>query len=39
MIEAGHARRAKLDVSDLEPPLPGPDLSGALVAQRDAERY
>jgi hypothetical protein len=38
---AGRARPAKLDVAALPTPEPAPglDLSGALAAQRDAERY
>ena len=36
---AGHARPAKLDLAALPAPRPGPDLSGELAAQRDAERY
>jgi hypothetical protein len=39
LIEAGRARAAKRDIADLPPPEPGPDLSGELAAQRDAERY
>ena len=39
LVEAGHARRAKYDVAALPAPRPGPDLSGELTAQRDAERY
>ena len=36
---AGRARPAKLDIAALPAPGPGPDLSGELAAQRDAERY
>ncbi|HYO17853.1 MAG TPA: type II toxin-antitoxin system prevent-host-death family antitoxin [Dermatophilaceae bacterium] len=39
LIEAGRARRAKNGIAALPAPTPGPDLSGELVAQRDAERY
>jgi prevent-host-death family protein len=39
LVEAGRARAAKHDVAGLPSPEPGPDLSGALAAQRDAERY
>jgi prevent-host-death family protein len=39
LVEAGQARRARYDVAALPAPRPGPDLSGELAAQRDAERY
>ncbi|MGB8382897.1 MAG: type II toxin-antitoxin system prevent-host-death family antitoxin [Dermatophilaceae bacterium] len=39
LVAAGLARPAKHDLADLPSPEPGPDLSGELAAQRDAERY
>jgi prevent-host-death family protein len=39
LVEAGRARPARRDLADLPAPEPGPDLSGELAAQRDAERY
>jgi prevent-host-death family protein len=39
LVEAGRARSARRDVADLPAPEPGPELSAALAAQRDAERY
>jgi prevent-host-death family protein len=39
LCSAGRARPAKVDVADLPAPRPGPDLSGELAAQRNAERY
>lgn len=39
LIQAGRACRAKNGVGALQAPSPGPDLSGELTAQRDAERY
>jgi prevent-host-death family protein len=36
---AGRARPAKSDIADIPAPGPGPNLSGELAAQRDAERY
>lgn len=39
LVEAGRARLARHDVATLPTPRPGPDLSGELAAQRDAERY
>jgi prevent-host-death family protein len=39
LVDAGRARAAKHDIAALPSPEPGPDLSGELAAQRDAERY
>lgn len=39
LVEAGRARPARRPLGDLPAPEPGPDLSGELAAQRDAERY
>ena len=39
LVQAGRARPAKHAISALPTPRPGPDLSGELAAQRDAERY
>jgi prevent-host-death family protein len=39
LVEAGRARPARRVLADLPAPEPGPDLSGELAAQRDAERY
>ncbi len=39
LVGAGRARPAKFDLADLPSPEPGPDLSGALAADRAADRY
>lgn len=39
LIASGHARLAKLDLSDLDPPEPGPDLTEVLTEMRESERY
>lgn len=39
LIAAGRGRPARRRISDLAPPRPGPDLSGTLREQREAERY
>lgn len=39
LVDTGRARRAGRDLAGLPAPEPGPDLSGELAAQRDAERY
>lgn len=39
LIAAGHARAARRPLESLSAPQPGPDLSAALRAQRDAERF
>ena len=39
LVEAGRARPARRTLADLPAPEPGPDLTGELAAQRDAERY
>lgn len=38
-VEAGVARPARLSMTALPAPVPGPSLSGALGEARDAERY
>lgn len=38
LVGAGRARPAKRDIGGLPVPEPGPDLSGELAAQREAER-
>lgn len=37
LVDAGRARRARRSMSDLPAPEPGPDLSAALAALRDAD--
>jgi prevent-host-death family protein len=39
LLAAGRGRKARRDVAKLAAPTAGPDLSGALAAMRDAERY
>lgn len=39
LVAAGRARPARLELDALPEPQPGPDLSGELASQRDAERY
>ncbi len=39
LLLAGHARPAKSRLTEVGPPAAGPDLSAALLAQRDEERY
>ena len=39
LIETGRARPARRRIEDLSPPEPGPDLTAALLAMRDDERY
>lgn len=39
LITSGHARPAKLDLSELDPPEPGPGLSEVLTEMRESERY
>lgn len=39
MLEAGRARPARRSLADLPSPEDGPDLSAALAAMRDDERY
>lgn len=39
LVAAGRARPAKHGIAALPAPRPGPVLSAALAAQRDAERY
>lgn len=39
LLDAGRARRARRALAELSPPEAGPDLSGALAAMRDDERY
>lgn len=39
LIESGHARPARRDISKLPAPEPGPELSKELAAMRDGERY
>lgn len=38
LLEGGRGRRAKRSVTDLPAPEPGPNLSAALAAMRDADR-
>lgn len=39
LVDAGLARRARARITNVPPPTEGPDLSGALAAMRDDERY
>jgi prevent-host-death family protein len=39
LVDAGNARPARSDLTDLPAPEPGPDLSGVLEQMRGAERY
>ncbi|HNQ99172.1 MAG TPA: type II toxin-antitoxin system prevent-host-death family antitoxin [Trueperaceae bacterium] len=39
LVESGHARPPRRDIRKLPAPEPGPNLSAALAAMRDAERY
>lgn len=39
LIDAGRARRARREISDLPPPEPGPDVTATLAEMRDTERY
>jgi prevent-host-death family protein len=39
LVSAGRARPARRSLGELEPPVPGPSISGALEEMRDAERY
>jgi prevent-host-death family protein len=39
LVSAGQVRPAKVRITDLDPPEPGPALSVALLVQRDEERY
>ncbi len=39
LVDAGLARPARRRLADLEPPVAGPDLSDALEAMREDERY
>lgn len=39
LVESGHARPARRPLRDLPAPQPGPSISDALAALRDAERY
>lgn len=39
LIDEGRARPARNDLADLPDPEPGPDVSGALLAMRDDERF
>jgi antitoxin (DNA-binding transcriptional repressor) of toxin-antitoxin stability system len=39
LVMAGRARPPRRSLSELPPPEPGPSLSNALAAMRDAERY
>jgi prevent-host-death family protein len=38
MLDSGRARPARRQIASVAAPLPGPDLSAALAAMRDAER-
>ena len=39
LVEAGQARQARTNLTDLPQPGPGPDVSVVLAEMRDAERY
>ncbi len=39
LVDEGHARLPRSNLSDLTPPEPGPDMSSTLMEMRDSERY